>query len=47
MITASALTIYAEHAKYPEPFEILGWFILAISLTFLTWSQEEFTKVLQ
>jgi hypothetical protein len=29
MITASALTIYAEHAKYPEPF---GWFTLATSL---------------
>lgn len=32
MIPAAALIIYSELSKYPEIFEILGWFMIATSL---------------
>ena len=32
MIPAAGLILYADYAKYPEPFKLLGWFMLITSL---------------
>ena len=32
LIPASALIVYSDYCKYPEPFRIFGWFMLITSL---------------